>query len=216
MSASSCKTVKLIHWSLAGLRGNVTTSAFSAGLRALSQSLAKEFGKQNIHVAHVSFFFLFLRLSILTDDDSFLLYRQSSMEVRSSFCYTVKTQRLKLLACAECDLGPLGWSEEGGSEYWLACSRVRYGINDSWDRRLSVRVPTAERMSFVDVFDAKKKLVPKVCSSSLSLHTELKLFHVIYQVQPMVNPFMGFSGGCISSCCAHHCKSRAWKWYSCY
>ncbi|KAG9001430.1 hypothetical protein FRB94_004795 [Tulasnella sp. JGI-2019a] len=39
----------------AGIRGNVTTSAFSAGkhgLRALSQSLAKEFGKQHIHVAH--------------------------------------------------------------------------------------------------------------------------------------------------------------------
>ncbi|OBZ72943.1 putative oxidoreductase YoxD [Grifola frondosa] len=39
----------------AGLRGNVTTSAFSAGkfaLRALSQSLNKEFGKENIHVAH--------------------------------------------------------------------------------------------------------------------------------------------------------------------
>ena len=41
----------------ASLRGNVTTSAFAAGkfgLRALSQSLAKEFGKQNIHIAHVS------------------------------------------------------------------------------------------------------------------------------------------------------------------
>ncbi len=41
----------------ASVRGNVTTSAFSAGkhaLRALSQSLAKEFGKQNIHVSHVS------------------------------------------------------------------------------------------------------------------------------------------------------------------
>jgi len=39
----------------AALRGNVTTSAFAAGkfaLRALSQSLSKEFGKQNIHVAH--------------------------------------------------------------------------------------------------------------------------------------------------------------------
>ncbi|KAL4244668.1 NAD(P)-binding domain superfamily protein [Abortiporus biennis] len=36
------------------LRGNTYTSAFSAGkfgLRALSQSLAKEFGKDNIHVA---------------------------------------------------------------------------------------------------------------------------------------------------------------------
>ncbi|KAK0468618.1 NAD(P)-binding protein [Armillaria novae-zelandiae] len=39
----------------ASVRGNVTTSAFSAGkhaLRALSQSLTKEFGKQNIHVSH--------------------------------------------------------------------------------------------------------------------------------------------------------------------
>ncbi|KAG8858767.1 hypothetical protein FRB96_004904 [Tulasnella sp. 330] len=39
----------------AAIRGNVLTSAFSAGkhgLRALSQSLAKEFGKQRIHVAH--------------------------------------------------------------------------------------------------------------------------------------------------------------------
>ncbi|KIK59482.1 hypothetical protein GYMLUDRAFT_227051 [Collybiopsis luxurians FD-317 M1] len=35
-------------------------------------------------------------------------------------------KKLKLLACAECDLGPLGWSEEGGSEFWLACSRVGY------------------------------------------------------------------------------------------
>ncbi|KAF5389961.1 hypothetical protein D9757_003562 [Collybiopsis confluens] len=34
--------------------------------------------------------------------------------------------KLKLLACAECDLGPLGWSEEGGSEFWLACSRIGY------------------------------------------------------------------------------------------
>ncbi|KAG9050623.1 hypothetical protein FS837_003722 [Tulasnella sp. UAMH 9824] len=39
----------------AAIRGNVWTSAFAAGkhgLRALSQSLAKEFGKENIHVAH--------------------------------------------------------------------------------------------------------------------------------------------------------------------
>lgn len=37
----------------AATRGNVTTSAFAAGkfaTRGLSQSLAKEFGKQNIHV----------------------------------------------------------------------------------------------------------------------------------------------------------------------
>ncbi|KAJ7653382.1 hypothetical protein B0H17DRAFT_1214733 [Mycena rosella] len=39
----------------ASLRGNLITSAFASGkfaVRALSQSLAKEFGKENIHVAH--------------------------------------------------------------------------------------------------------------------------------------------------------------------
>ncbi|KAH9841150.1 short-chain dehydrogenase/reductase SDR [Rhodofomes roseus] len=39
----------------ASWRGNVSTSVFAAGKfagRALSQSLSKEFGKQNIHVAH--------------------------------------------------------------------------------------------------------------------------------------------------------------------
>jgi hypothetical protein len=35
-------------------------------------------------------------------------------------------KQYKLLACGECELGPLGWSESG-SEYWLACSRVGYG-----------------------------------------------------------------------------------------
>lgn len=43
----------------ASIRGNVLTSAFAAGkfgLRALSQSLAKEFGKENIHVSGFSFF----------------------------------------------------------------------------------------------------------------------------------------------------------------
>ena len=40
----------------ASIRGNTWTSAFAAGkhgLRALSQSLAKEFGKQNIHVSPI-------------------------------------------------------------------------------------------------------------------------------------------------------------------
>ncbi|RXW23776.1 hypothetical protein EST38_g2078 [Candolleomyces aberdarensis] len=40
----------------ASIRGNVVTSAIAAakhGARALSQSLAKEFGKDNIHVSHV-------------------------------------------------------------------------------------------------------------------------------------------------------------------
>ena len=46
----------------AGLRGNITTSAFAAskfGVRALAQSLAKEFGKENIHVAYVSYYSFF-------------------------------------------------------------------------------------------------------------------------------------------------------------
>ncbi|KAG8927200.1 hypothetical protein FRC02_008407 [Tulasnella sp. 418] len=34
--------------------------------------------------------------------------------------------QLKLLSCAECDLGPLGWCMQGGSEFWVACSRVSY------------------------------------------------------------------------------------------
>ncbi|KZT25593.1 Mss4-like protein [Neolentinus lepideus HHB14362 ss-1] len=35
---------------------------------------------------------------------------------------------MKLLACAECDLGPLGWCEQGGKEFWLAAGRVRYSV----------------------------------------------------------------------------------------
>ncbi|PBK78472.1 Mss4-like protein [Armillaria solidipes] len=35
-------------------------------------------------------------------------------------------KKIKLLSCAECDLGPIGWCEEGGKEFWLACSRVGY------------------------------------------------------------------------------------------
>ncbi|KAG2127985.1 Mss4-like protein [Suillus clintonianus] len=38
----------------------------------------------------------------------------------------VAAKKLKFLICAECDLGPLGWCEEGGKEFWLACSRVGY------------------------------------------------------------------------------------------
>ncbi|EPQ51578.1 Mss4-like protein [Gloeophyllum trabeum ATCC 11539] len=36
--------------------------------------------------------------------------------------------RMKLLACAECDLGPLGWCEQGGREFWLAVGRVGYRV----------------------------------------------------------------------------------------
>ncbi|KAK8844762.1 hypothetical protein IAR55_006612 [Kwoniella newhampshirensis] len=35
--------------------------------------------------------------------------------------------QVKWLICAECDLGPLGWSYEGGKEAWLAVERVKYG-----------------------------------------------------------------------------------------
>ncbi|KZV98077.1 Mss4-like protein [Exidia glandulosa HHB12029] len=32
----------------------------------------------------------------------------------------------KFLACAECDLGPLGWCFEGESQFWLVADRVGY------------------------------------------------------------------------------------------
>ncbi|KAL1405349.1 hypothetical protein Q8F55_008980 [Vanrija albida] len=35
-------------------------------------------------------------------------------------------KKVKWLICAECDLGPLGWSFEGGSDAWLAVDRLRY------------------------------------------------------------------------------------------
>ncbi|KAL0063812.1 hypothetical protein AAF712_009257 [Marasmius tenuissimus] len=53
--STGARGVLIFTGATASIRGNVTTSAFSAGKhaeRALSQSLAKEFGKQNIHVAH--------------------------------------------------------------------------------------------------------------------------------------------------------------------
>jgi NAD(P)-dependent dehydrogenase (short-subunit alcohol dehydrogenase family) len=46
----------LFQGATASMRGNVRTSAFAPGkfaLRALTQSLAKEFHKQNIHVRHI-------------------------------------------------------------------------------------------------------------------------------------------------------------------
>ena len=36
-------------------------------------------------------------------------------------------RKVKWLICADCDLGPIGWSYEGGTEAWLAVERVRYG-----------------------------------------------------------------------------------------
>lgn len=53
--SNGAKGVLIFTGATASIRGNVTTSAFAAGkhaLRGLSQALAKEFGKQNIHVSH--------------------------------------------------------------------------------------------------------------------------------------------------------------------
>jgi len=36
---------------------------------------------------------------------------------------------LNFLICADCDVGPLGWCEEGDGEFWLACSRVMYAVS---------------------------------------------------------------------------------------
>jgi len=64
------------------VRGNVVMSAFSAGkfgIRALSQSLAKEFGKENIHVGHVRLFiinFYCLDVSHTARSSSFLVHHR--------------------------------------------------------------------------------------------------------------------------------------------
>lgn len=53
LDAKGKRGTLLFTGATASLRGNVFTSAFATakfGLRALSQSLAKEFGKENIHV----------------------------------------------------------------------------------------------------------------------------------------------------------------------
>ncbi|KDQ52494.1 hypothetical protein JAAARDRAFT_162618 [Jaapia argillacea MUCL 33604] len=55
LDAKGKRGTLLFTGATASIRGNVLTSSFAAGksgLRALSQSLAKEFGKENIHVAH--------------------------------------------------------------------------------------------------------------------------------------------------------------------
>ena len=93
----------------ASLRGNTTTSAFAAGkfaVRALSQSLAKEFGKENIHVAHA-----IIDGGILTDrsashtpkekleDPNALLSPESIGNVRPSLT-TQRRNCSSLIACS--------------------------------------------------------------------------------------------------------------------
>ncbi|KZT42301.1 NAD(P)-binding protein [Sistotremastrum suecicum HHB10207 ss-3] len=55
LNAEGKRGTLLFTGATASIRGNKTTSSFSSGkfaLRSLSQSLNKEFGKENIHVAH--------------------------------------------------------------------------------------------------------------------------------------------------------------------
>jgi NAD(P)-dependent dehydrogenase (short-subunit alcohol dehydrogenase family) len=55
LTPEGAKGVLLFTGATASIRGNKLTSCFATGkhaLRALAQSLAKEFGKENIHVAH--------------------------------------------------------------------------------------------------------------------------------------------------------------------
>ncbi len=56
LDANGKKGTLIFTGATASIRGNATTSAFAAskhGVRALSQSLNKEFGKQNIHVSRL-------------------------------------------------------------------------------------------------------------------------------------------------------------------
>jgi short-subunit dehydrogenase len=55
LTPEGAKGTLLFTGATASLRGGKVTAQFSSGkhaLRALSQSLSKEFGKENIHVAH--------------------------------------------------------------------------------------------------------------------------------------------------------------------
>ncbi|KAI0773108.1 short-chain dehydrogenase/reductase SDR [Trametes elegans] len=65
----------------ASLRGNVTTSAFAAGkfaLRALSQSLNKEFGQQNIHAIIDGGILTDLSLSRRTDEAAAKAFKEDA------------------------------------------------------------------------------------------------------------------------------------------
>lgn len=54
------------------------------------------------------------------------LLRLSDWIVLYLMAFSFSGPRLKLLSCADCDLGPLGWCVEGGQEFWLLCERVGY------------------------------------------------------------------------------------------
>ena len=63
-----CRGTLIFTGATASIRGNVFTSAFAAGkfgIRALSQSLSKEFGHENIHVSANMYPLNFLGLTYL-------------------------------------------------------------------------------------------------------------------------------------------------------
>ncbi|KAF8622047.1 hypothetical protein AX15_007330 [Amanita polypyramis BW_CC] len=115
----------------ASVRGNVITSAFSAmkhAQRALSQSLAKEFGKQNIHVSGSIYCLLILFLKSI-------LYRSPEWEatsnlkldpdgIASSYLYLVNQSRSNWTW--ELDLRPAHekWSTYDFSKHYLAPLRT--------------------------------------------------------------------------------------------
>jgi len=79
----------------AGTRGNVITSAFAAGkfgMRALSQSLAKEFGKDNIHVVHAIIDGA-IHLDQNADKESVKDSRLKPESIASSYLYLVNQDR---------------------------------------------------------------------------------------------------------------------------
>jgi len=41
---------------------------------------------------------------------------------------SASSKPIKFLICADCEVGPLGWCEVGGKEFWLASSRVKYAV----------------------------------------------------------------------------------------
>ncbi|KAJ7621169.1 acyl-CoA N-acyltransferase [Roridomyces roridus] len=74
-------------------------------------------------------------LTALPESNSCWLVTPSPMEFENiGFSRPVQSpgeEKIKFLACAECDLGPLGHCKEGGTEFWLSCSRVGYRVSQS-------------------------------------------------------------------------------------
>ncbi|BEI85199.1 hypothetical protein CcaverHIS002_0506000 [Cutaneotrichosporon cavernicola] len=57
--------------------------------------------------------------------------------------------KVKWLICAECDIGPIGWTTEGGQSSWVAADRLfrdaqTFESPPSWPFKYSVTLPDAE------------------------------------------------------------------------